>query len=137
MSRIIEVTVTLKLEIASRLSRTEFYSGLPDLLRSGLGEILSSSSDSVTVVATRDPEATLSRFTNLEPILLPAGEIAIIWSVDDVLRLRPDLTRDEALTVLEYAELQHDSGDGINWHALDLRAEELFGPALESKQAAS
>jgi len=131
MSRIIEITVTLKLEIASRLSRTEFYSGLPDLLRSGLGEILSSSSDSVTVVATRDPEATLSRLTNLEPILLPAGEIAIIWSVDDVLRLRPDLTRDEALTVLEYAEVQHDSGDGINWHALDLRAEELFGPALE------
>ncbi len=137
MSRTIELTVTLKLDVASRLSRTEFYSGLTDQLRSGLGELLNSSSDSVAVVAARDPEETLSRLTNLEPILLPAGQIAIIWSVEDVMQLRPDLTRDEALTVLEYAEVQHDSGDGINWHALDARAEELFGPELELTEFAS
>ena len=137
MSRIVDLTVTLKLELADQLSRAELYDNLESTLRAGLGEVLAQASDCVTVIAANDPERVMSQPTNLIAVLKPAGEMAIVWSVEDVLEIRPDLTHEQAMQVLEFSERHHDSGDGINWHCLDVNAEHLFGPEPENAEVAS
>lgn len=137
MSRIIDLTVTLKLELADRLERHEFYDNLESTLRSGLGEILAQSDDCVTVIAATDPEQVMSQMTHLTPALTPAREIAVVWSVEDVQEIRPDLTDEQAWQVLQFCERHHDAGDGINWHAIDFAAEHLFGPEPIDAEIAS
>ena len=137
MSRIVNLTVTLKLELADQLSRADLYDNLESMLRSGLGEILTPTGDCVTIVAANDPASVLSCETNLKPLLKPAGEIAIIWSVEDVLEIRPDLSREQATEVLEQVSQDHDAGIGINWQTLEYVADELFGDIPECAEAES
>ncbi len=129
MSRIVSLTVTLKLELADRLGRTEFVNDLELMLRSGLGEVLTPYSDCVTVVAVRDPQGTLSQPTNLAAILDPFSEAAIVWSAHDVLDVRPDLTLEQASEVLHYVIRQHDANHGIGWHDFEYFTANLFGEA--------
>ena len=137
MSRIIDLTLTLKLELADQLSRGELYDNLESTLRTGLGEVLAQSRDCVTVIAANDPERVMSQPTNLTAVLKPAGEIAIVWSVEDVLEIRADLTAEQAMQVLEFSERHHDAGDGINWHCVEVNAEQLFGPEPENAEVES
>ena len=53
--------------------------------------------------------------------------ISIVWHVEDVLHVRPDLTELQALEVLEAAKHNHDATIGINWDVLTVTAECLFG----------
>ena len=50
-------------------------------------------------------------------------EIAICWTVDDILETydaeRHDLTRDEAREVLRLCDSEHDCNVGINWDIID------------------
>ena len=133
MSRIVTLSLTLKLELASRLEREHFYRNLEQTLRTGLGEILAESTECVSVLGACDPEGVMSTMTNLSPLLTPAEQIAVVWSSDDVLEIRPDLTREQAVEVLNEAENCHDAGIGINWHSLECTAEGLFGPEVESE----
>lgn len=48
----------------------------------------------------------------------PATQVAIVWSVDDVQTVRPDLTDEEALDVLKQAKRKHDCEVGISWSTL-------------------
>lgn len=127
MSRIVDLTVTLKLELADRLGRSEFFHDLESMFRSGLGDVLTPYSDCVTVVAVNDPSGTLSRVTDLSAILDPAHEAAIIWSAHDVLDVRPDLTLEQASTVLGYVIQQHDANHGVGWQDVEYFALSLFG----------
>ena len=127
MSRIVNLTVTLKLELADRLGRTEFHNDLEPMLRSGLGEVLTPFSDCVTVVAVSDPTGTLSQPTNLAAILDPFKEAAIVWSAHDVLDVRPDLTLEQASEVLHHVIRQHDANHGIGWDDFEYFAATLFG----------
>lgn len=137
MSRIVDLTVTLKLELADRLGRTEFVNDLEPMLRSGLGEVLTPYSDCVTVVAVRDPHGTLSQPTNLAAILDPASEAAIIWSARDVLDVRPDLTLKQASEVLHHVVRQHEANHGIGWDDFQYFAANLFGePPIDSSASA-
>ena len=52
--------------------------------------------------------------------------IAIVWNIDDVQELRPDLTDEQAREVLQQAQDRHDAGIGINWDVLEIHADELF-----------
>ena len=61
-------------------------------------------------------------------ILMSRRQIASIWSVDDVLEIRPDLTEDEAWDVLQAVEDDHDANVGICWDVLEYHATCLFGP---------
>ena len=137
MSRIIDLTLTLKLELADQLSRAELYDNLESMLRTGLGEILVPSDDCVTIIAANDPASVMSCETNLKPLLTSAGEIAIVWSVEDVLEIRPDLSREQAAEVLEHVSQDHDAGIGINWQTLEYVADELFGDIPERPEAES
>jgi hypothetical protein len=58
-------------------------------------------------------------------------QIAVIWSVDDVLEIRPDLTEDEAWDVLQAVEDDHDANLGICWDVLEYHATCLFGPETD------
>jgi len=55
--------------------------------------------------------------------------IAIVWQVDDVLSVRPDLTEEQALEVLKAVESGHDAGIGISWDTLDIYAAEMYPEA--------
>ena len=53
-------------------------------------------------------------------------EIAIIWRVEDVQALRPDLSESQCLEVLHLVKNRHDAEQGVNWYVISELAEELF-----------
>jgi hypothetical protein len=68
---------------------------------------------------------------NIHTLLAKRRQIAVIWDVDDVIAIRPDLTDDQAWDVLQAALKHHDAGVGINWEVLEFQAEILFGSEPE------
>lgn len=52
--------------------------------------------------------------------------MAIVWQVDDVLSVRPDLTEEQAAEVLGRVEDIHDASIGVSWYTLECCAEDLF-----------
>jgi hypothetical protein len=72
---------------------------------------------------------------DIDTILAQRRQIAVVWSIDDVQELRPDLTDDQAWEVLERASDEHDAGIGITWSVLECHAEMLFGDAPETDEA--
>lgn len=61
------------------------------------------------------------------PIHLTVKEITIVWHIEDVLGLRPDLSETQAMQVLRVAKKTHDANIGINWDVLNCVADDLFG----------
>ena len=61
-----------------------------------------------------------------------AKQISIVWSVEDVQSIRPDLSDEQAMEVLQEAKNRHDSSIGISWTTLEIWAQELF-PLKEVK----
>lgn len=59
----------------------------------------------------------------------PATQIVIVWSVDDVLEMRKDLTNEQAMQVLRLVDKHHDASIGVNWETLECWASTLFGDA--------
>ena len=53
-------------------------------------------------------------------------EINITWSIEDVLEVRPDLTDEQAMEVLEQVENNHDADVGVSWETLEMWADSLF-----------
>jgi len=61
--------------------------------------------------------------------LVPLGdpdEITVKWHVDDVLSVRPDLTKEQAREVLYEIDHNHDACVGINWDVIDITASKMF-----------
>ena len=56
----------------------------------------------------------------------PADTIEILWHIDDVKEIRPDLTDAEARDILRHAKDQHDAAIGITWDVLAVHADYLF-----------
>lgn len=52
----------------------------------------------------------------------PKRQVAILWGIEDVQSVRPDLTDEEALDVLQTARRKHDANEGINWDVLRIHA---------------
>ena len=73
---------------------------------------------------------------DIHSILAARRQIATIWSIDDVQRIRPDLTDDQAWQVLLDVDRYNDDTIGINWDVLDCHAELMFGDAPETDEAA-
>ncbi len=72
---------------------------------------------------------------DIHELLAERKQIAIIWSIEDVQQVRPDLTDDQAWQVLLEVDRRHDAEHGINWQSLEFVAEQLFGDAPESDEA--
>ncbi len=60
--------------------------------------------------------------------------VSIVWSVEDVLQVRPDLSREQAREVLTKVEKNHDAAVGVSWDTLSYIAEVLYGEAPENKE---
>lgn len=58
--------------------------------------------------------------------------IAITWTVEDVIAIKPGLSEEQAAHVLNVALHNHDASRGINWDTLANDADYLFGTASES-----
>ena len=52
--------------------------------------------------------------------------MAIIWQIDDVLSIRPDLTEEQAGEVLGRVEDIHDASIGVSWDTLECCADDLY-----------
>lgn len=68
----------------------------------------------------------------IQALLATRKQIAIIFSIDDVHDVRPDLTDDQAWHLLQEVERHHDAEFGVNWELLEHVALRLFGAAPES-----
>lgn len=60
--------------------------------------------------------------------------ISIVWQIDDVLSVRPDLTEDEAAEVLHEVESAHDCEQGITWFHIESAASYMFGDAPDEDE---
>ena len=48
------------------------------------------------------------------------------WHVEDVLNVRPDLTEDQCIGVLQFLEDNFDANNGINWDVIEYAADYCF-----------
>jgi len=69
---------------------------------------------------------------DLHELLVSRKLIALLWSVEDVQEVRPDLTEEQAWEVLRQVKRNHDANIGVNWYTLEWNAENLFGDAPET-----
>lgn len=58
-------------------------------------------------------------------------QISIKWHIDDVLSVRPDLTKSQASKVLKNLKRNHDANIGINWEVIEAVIDILF-PVLRN-----
>lgn len=59
-------------------------------------------------------------------LLRQRRQVAVIWSIEDVKHLRPDLSDDQAWDVLEQAYDVHDCEWGFTWTHLQTVADDMF-----------
>ena len=74
---------------------------------------------------------TIQIDNHIHSILAERREIAIVWCIDDVKEVRPDLNNNQCWQVLQHAKRQHDATVGISWEVLDIVAGILFGDAAK------
>jgi hypothetical protein len=63
---------------------------------------------------------------DIHELLRKTFQIAHIWSVEDVMGVRPDLTKEQAWEVLDQVGRKVDSEYGISWTTLEIFADEMF-----------
>lgn len=80
-------------------------------------------------------KSTESDEVDIDAVLAKRRQVAVIWDVEDVQEVRPDLTDEQAWEVLKQTRRQHDATLGINWETLEFTAQMLFGDAPESDEA--
>ena len=78
----------------------------------------------------RNAPATIA--INIHEQLATKRQIAIIWSIEDVQEVRPDLTEEQAWEVLEQVKHAHDATIGISWETLQSVADDQFAPVPTS-----
>ncbi|MCA9191122.1 MAG: hypothetical protein KDB03_05160 [Planctomycetales bacterium] len=72
---------------------------------------------------------------NVHELLAIRREIAIVWCIEDVQYVRPDLSDVEAWAVLQSVSRNHDANFGVSWDTLEAVAESLFGPQDPSSES--
>ena len=68
--------------------------------------------------------------SKIEARLEAQGYLVILWHIDDVKEVRPDLTDAQCKDVLQACQREHDANIGITWDTLRYHADDLF-PAPE------
>jgi hypothetical protein len=53
-------------------------------------------------------------------------QISIKWHIDDVLSVRPDLTKSQASKILQHLHRKYDACMGINWDVIEIVSDMLF-----------
>lgn len=60
-------------------------------------------------------------------------EISLVWSLEDVQILRPDLSDDQCGDVLDTVKRYHDCSYGVSWDTISITADELFEKAVSEE----
>jgi hypothetical protein len=63
---------------------------------------------------------------NVHDLLAKRRQVAVIWSIDDVQAVRPDLDVDQSWKVLQRCRRVHDCEVGFNWLLIEIVADDLF-----------
>lgn len=74
------------------------------------------------------------RELDIHMLLAERRQVAIIWSIEDVLSVRPDLDEDQAWRVLQQCGNAHDCEMGFNWLFIEVVADDLY-PANDATEA--
>lgn len=130
MSRFIELTTTVTIDIDSSLRPEHFREHVRSRLRAGFGDAIVNHPMAIRVVAVNDPDGDLHQPPYVQPLLAAFRQAAVIWSVGDVLDVRPDLSDDQAADVLHQAIHQHDATLGIGWDTFEYYATTMFGEQI-------
>lgn len=69
---------------------------------------------------------TLLTDIDIHQLLRKRRQVAVVWSIEDVQSVRPDLTEDEAWEVLQECERKHDCEYGFTWSYIECMADLLF-----------
>lgn len=64
--------------------------------------------------------------TEIRKVLAEGRQIVIVWGVDDVQDIRPDLDEAQCWDVLQSAGRHHDAERGINWTVLEATAAIMY-----------
>ncbi len=76
-----------------------------------------------------------SRQLDIHAVLESRGEIAIVWSIEDVLGVRPHLTKEQAWEVLLRCDRMHDCNYGMTWDLLESVADDMYPESVDSELA--
>lgn len=134
------MTRTVELKLAIIIENEEFADTL-DLaqrveacLRSGLGK-----SHAIFCTQLHSVDSSIKRCQPLDltSIIDPSNTSAFIWTVDDVLGVRPDLTRVQASRLLTHVSQQHEVNHGFGWFDIEHFAFLLFGPSPDELNPSS
>jgi hypothetical protein len=71
------------------------------------------------------PQRTLHE-GDIHQLLRTTFQIAHIWSVEDVMGVRPGLTKEQAWEVLEEVGNKVDSDLGISWATIEILADQMY-----------
>jgi hypothetical protein len=71
---------------------------------------------------------------DIHALLAQRRQIAVIWSIEDVQGIRPDLSDDQCWEVLEHVDHHKDAELGITWLTLEMASEILFGDAPKTAE---
>lgn len=69
----------------------------------------------------RELQYTYQKVRNLKK------QISFDWGIDDVLEVRPDLSSDQAMEVLQRVNKLYDPNVGVNYDTIRMTAIDLFG----------
>ncbi|MBS0264473.1 MAG: hypothetical protein JSS02_21240 [Planctomycetes bacterium] len=70
----------------------------------------------------------------MHELLAKRRQVAVIWSIEDVQSVRPDLTDDQSWEVLKECERRHDANWEITWITIEIIAGELFPEPSTEKE---
>ena len=65
-------------------------------------------------------------YVEQDHVLKNEDSISIVWCIDDVKEVRPDLDDEQAWDVLQVVKDNHDATMGISWDTLEYAADHLY-----------
>jgi hypothetical protein len=78
----------------------------------------------------QDDESSL----DIHGLLARRRQVAVIWCIEDVQGIRPDLSDEKAWQVLQQCEKAHDCEAGFNWLLIETVADDLFPEEPSTKE---
>ncbi len=72
------------------------------------------------------PTGVCESTIDVHQLLVGCRQVAIIWSIEDVQGIRPDLDDDQAWEVLQHCERVHDCEHGFTWFLIESVAGDIF-----------
>jgi hypothetical protein len=69
---------------------------------------------------------------DIDDVLAQRGQVAVIWGIEDVQAVRPDLNDDQSWEVLLQCSKVHDCEVGFTWVLIETVADSMFASPEDS-----